>query len=831
MMTSAQVVETSVNVTSNSPSQDYTHPDDHNLPNYDMTPGFKPFTVLRSFGRKSERLANDYISYASNVRRIRQQLWFNHRCKDLGLVPAGLRLKSPLNTQEAIQIVKATCRRLVRARINDCHRRLNYYKDKLQQRLDKLRQFIPTDLLDTILTIADRRANKTAEQHRTKTQLKLTRLQRTKDKKRQKPDDNWVRNISSRPLDKTETQVLSYGLKHSVTPKRIPTEAIVSSVEAVLSRQRELSESAKDNIRSRIASTIQSASLPDSNLTKDERQALKRLKTDENIVILPADKGRVTVVMDKTDYYDKMDALVNDKQTYQVLKRDPTPALQRKLNSKLLDLKKTDAIDIQRYNRLRCRVPQPPKLYGLPKLHKPNIPMRPIVSFCGSPTYQLSKYLTTVLKPLTDESRHKLQSTENFIDAIKTVQVPDDYKLVSFDVKSLFTSIPLQLALDCTETAINNSTIELPLPTDDLMDLLNLCLTSTYFQYNGKHYKQLHGTAMGSPVSVVVAEIVMQNIEERALATYKRTLPLWLRYVDDTFTAVHKDEIDDFHEHLNGQNADIQFTKEIEENGKIPFLDCLVTRDNNKLRTTIYRKPTHTDRLLDQSSYNPTSHKATTIRTLTRRAQLVCDSPDSLTDEIKYLDNVFNKNNYNRDFIRHNTYRNSEPNATNTNATPVTTATIPYIKGTSETIARILQPYNIRVAHKPITTLRQLLTNVKDKDEPSDRRGAVYKIKCCDCQATYIGETGRNLNVRLTEHKRATRNGDINNHIAEHHLKTNHRIDWDSAECVTYSTDYYQRITLESWFTNLEQTPLNRCQQLPAPYKRLIADNNKTDKQ
>ena len=101
---------------------------------------------------------------------------------------------------------------------------------------------------------------------------------------------------------------------------------------------------------------------------------------------------------------------------------------------------------------------------------------------------------------------------------------------------------------------------------------------------------------------------------------------------------------------------------------------------------------------------------------------------------------------------------------------------------------QVLQPYNIRVAHKPITTLRQLLTNVKDKDEPSDRQGAVYKIKCCDCQATYIGETGRNLNVRLTEHKRATRNGDINNHIAEHHLKTNHRIDWDSAECVTYST-------------------------------------------
>ena len=77
-------------------------------------------------------------------------------------------------------------------------------------------------------------------------------------------------------------------------------------------------------------------------------------------------------------------------------------------------------------------------------------------------------------------------------------------------------------------------------------------------------------------------------------------IPLWLRYVDDTFTAAHKDEIDDFHDHLNKQNADIQFTKEIKENGKLPFLDYLVNRDNNELRTTVYRKPTHTDRELDE---------------------------------------------------------------------------------------------------------------------------------------------------------------------------------------------------------------------------------------
>ena len=95
-----------------------------------VTFGLKLFTVLRSLGRQSERLTNDYITYASTVRRIRQKLWFYHRCKDHGLVPAGLKLKSPLKTLEAIQIVKATCRRLVTARKNDCHRSLKRYKKK-----------------------------------------------------------------------------------------------------------------------------------------------------------------------------------------------------------------------------------------------------------------------------------------------------------------------------------------------------------------------------------------------------------------------------------------------------------------------------------------------------------------------------------------------------------------------------------------------------------------------------------------------------------------------------------------------------------------------------
>ena len=199
---------------------------------------------------------------------------------------------------------------------------------------------MPTHLLDTVKTIADKRAYKTTEHAHTGHQQKLTWLLHDKEQKWSKADDNWVSNIYSRPLDKTETHVQSHGLKHSVTPKCILTGGIVSSVEAALSLQQQLSEPTKDSIRSRIASAAQSALLHDSNLTKEKRHALKWLRNDENIVILPVNKGRVTVVMDKTDYHKKMDALLNKKQAHKELKREPTPALQCKLNSKLLTLRR-----------------------------------------------------------------------------------------------------------------------------------------------------------------------------------------------------------------------------------------------------------------------------------------------------------------------------------------------------------------------------------------------------------------------------------------------------------------------------------------------------------
>ena len=121
------------------------------------------------------------------------------------------------------------------------------------------------------------------------------------------------------------------------------------------------------------------------------------------------------------------------------------------------------------------------------------------------------------------------------------------------------------------------------------------------------------------------------------------------------------------------------------------------------------------------------------------------------------------------------------------------------------------QLYHVYYTLQPITTFNYDFLLMSRKNTNRKQTGS---IKCYDWQATYIDETGRNLSTPLTEYKRETRNGDVNNH-----LKTKHQIDWDSATWITYFTDYYQRLTLENWFTGLEQTPLNCTQQLRAPYK------------
>ena len=178
--------------------------------------------------------------------------------------------------------------------------------------------------------------------------------------------------------------------------------------------------------------------------------------------------------------------------------------------------------------------PRPPRMRGLPKLHKPGIPMRPITSGIGSAPHRLAKRLA---KPLSHRlgsiSGTHLRNSGDLINKIKHIDFTDKI-IVSFDVKSLFTNVPVDGAIEAVRTVITNMEEEnLPLPKRDYMKLISLCVKFGPFTFNGQEYHQHNGLPMGSPLSPVMACLFMKVLETEKFLNIIGRNSTWVRYIDD----------------------------------------------------------------------------------------------------------------------------------------------------------------------------------------------------------------------------------------------------------------------------------------------------------
>ncbi|XP_076041930.1 uncharacterized protein LOC143025806 [Oratosquilla oratoria] len=181
-----------------------------------------------------------------------------------------------------------------------------------------------------------------------------------------------------------------------------------------------------------------------------------------------------------------------------------------------------------------------------------------------------------------------LKNSSEFLEKVRDVRVESDEIMVSFDVKSMFTSLPQDLVKRAVLSAMEETRGYLDnekLSTSELMRLLNLCLDSTFFSFRDTVYHQRIGTPMGSPISVILAKITMQQFENEILSAAPTSLKLWTRYVDDVFAILKARDVDGFLEHLNGKHEAIQFEMEKEAEGELPFLDVLVKRVGDILVT------------------------------------------------------------------------------------------------------------------------------------------------------------------------------------------------------------------------------------------------------
>ncbi len=498
-------------------------------------------------------------------------------------------------------------------------------------------------------------------------------------------------NLSGRLLSTDQIELLSLGLHFRLSPRFFPRLKLIAGVE---SAARDFSRSDPEQsawFKSEAARLIHHAKPIKSNLSENLRQAAKKLSQQTELTITSADKGGRTVVLLSDHYaelcfchledkaYKRVESFGSGRATTSMT--DPTTGLdcellnesfiKSDLSDKLLNLQcsrlsdllkslvASKDLDPQALHNLSPLHPYSgtiPKFYGLPKIHKIGpLQIRPIIANSGlysDSSVVHMKSILNLLPHLNTSVRHSYEMAQ----ILDQFVFPDTAFLVSFDVKSLFTRVPVKDTLKIVQSRLleleqNNKELlsqTTTLSVRGIMVLLEFLLNDCYFIWSKKLYRQVEGLPMGSRLSPVSAGIYMENLEETALALCPIAPLLYKRYVDDIFIVwdTRYGPYTVLLEIMNNLHPNIILSAEEENKGALAFLDlCVVRPDTTVGRSyslSVFRKETHADKYIHYSSCHPFTLKRIVLRGLLIRAfRLLRNHPGSLDHELYHLQRTF----------------------------------------------------------------------------------------------------------------------------------------------------------------------------------------------
>ena len=233
-----------------------------------------------------------------------------------------------------------------------------------------------------------------------------------------------------------------------------------------------------------------------------------------------------------------------------------------------------------------------------------------------------------------------------FSDEIRQQQVAPSDILVSYDVKALFTNVPVDETIQyLVDKAFANNWFNevygLDLTKNNLIEMLEIATRHQLFQFDGQLYQQIDGVAMGSPLGPLMANALMCSVEER-LKTQGKIPDYYKRYVDDTLSRTTSiSEAESFHQILNDAHPSLSFTMEVQTNGQLPFLGMLLTKDETSISTSVYHKLTDSGLLLHYHSHTDKRYKTGLIKTMLYRAKRLSSSPQSFSLECNRFFSTF----------------------------------------------------------------------------------------------------------------------------------------------------------------------------------------------
>ena len=262
-------------------------------------------------------------------------------------------------------------------------------------------------------------------------------------------------------------------------------------------------------------------------------------------------------------------------------------------------------------DKLYLQHPRTSAFYMLPKIHKLNNPGRPIVSAVSCPTSQIASYLDSIFTPINQQLPTYVKDTSHALRLFKEFRFngPNRF-LFTMDVKSLYTCIPHADGLIALKFFLEQRSKQYP-PTNTLLRLAELVLTTNTFYFNGSFYLQTSGVAMGSKLGPSYACLFVGYQEYLIMNSYRGPFPCLIkRYMDDIIgaTSLPLESLQGFINHTNNFHPALQFTHNITEDS-LPFLDLRLTIKDDTISTTIYYKETDAHSFLDYGSSHPKNAK------------------------------------------------------------------------------------------------------------------------------------------------------------------------------------------------------------------------------
>ena len=366
-----------------------------------------------------------------------------------------------------------------------------------------------------------------------------------------------------------ERNALRFGLNHPILPRKIEKDKMKTNIERLAFRltnnteTHSVDEETKDEIKFWVKQFVDAGNRICSKRTKRSlHHTLHKLSQDPAIKICRYDKENGLAILDASDYNTKLNSIISDKTKFLEIEYDSNKMQHPRITKEnsIAHYIKQYLKKVQGWEDLIPNGGKLGKLYGMAKVHKLHIPLRPVVSMKNTPEYKLAKFLDGLIKPHIPD-RFILQSTEHFIDCLKDVPYSKKYNMVSFDVVSLFTNVPLPETIEIIINYLYEENKNIMPVERKVFKKLMFIATQGIFMFNGKLYKQIDGVTMGNPLGPTLANFFLRHLEKTPFENpdNKDELPkLYLQYIDDVYAVFQsKSSCSKFLNELNSQHNEL----------------------------------------------------------------------------------------------------------------------------------------------------------------------------------------------------------------------------------------------------------------------------------